>query len=432
MIRQIKAILVGAGNRAGNVYGSVSLREPDRLKVVGIVDPDPVRMRLMREKYNVPEENCFDDVSELVKREKFADIVINGTMDELHVKTALPTLEAGYDMLLEKPFCVNEEEMKKIVDTANRLGRKVFICHVLRYAPFYSAIKKQLLDGAVGDIISIEMNEHVSYHHMAVSYVRGKWRSEKICYTPMLLAKSCHDVDLMMWLTRQKPVSVASFGGEFQFGKRNKPEKAGTRCMTDCPLNRECPFSAEGNYLTNPNKWAQYVWKCLENEENVTVERKRESLSTDNPFGKCVWDFERDGNCDHQMLMVKFENGMTGSFNMVGGAARSERNIHIVGTKGEIKGTFEDQKFVVRTIDAFDLTGYRDEVIDLKITGDMTGAFGGHGGGDGRLVIDFLNGICGEETTYSATDINDSTISHKVVFAAMKAMRENTVVEIED
>ena len=103
MEKPIRVILVGAGNRAGNVYGSVALRAPDQMKVVGIVDPDPVRMRLMRERYQVPEENCFDDVSELVKREIFADAVINGTMDELHVQTAIPTLEKGYDLLLEKP-----------------------------------------------------------------------------------------------------------------------------------------------------------------------------------------------------------------------------------------------------------------------------------------------------------------------------------------
>ena len=432
MDKPIKVILVGAGNRAGNVYGSVALRAPEWMTVVGIVDPDPVRMRLMRERYQVPMENCFDDVSELIKREKFADAVINGTMDELHVQTAIPTLEKGYDLLLEKPFCINEEEMKQIVEVANRCKRKVFVCHVLRYAPFYSAIKKHLLNEEIGQIISIEMCEHVSYHHMAVSYVRGKWRSEKLCFTPMLLAKSCHDVDLMMWLVRQKPTTIASFGGEFQFGLHNKPAKAGTRCMKDCPLNKECPFSAEGNYLTNPTRWGQYVWKCLENEENVTIERKRESLSTDNPYGKCVWDFERDGNCDHQSVMVQFENGATGLFNMVGGSAKSERNIHIVGTKGEIKGTFEDQTYVVRKIDAFTPTGYEEVCYNLNETGDMTGAHGGHGGGDGRLVLDFLGTLAGEEPTYSATDLNDSTISHKVVFTAMKAMRDGTVEKVFD
>ena len=159
----------------------------------------------------------------------------------------------------------------------------------------------------------------------------------------------------------------------------------------------------------------------------MTVERKRESLSTDNPYGKCVWDFERDGNCDHQSVMVQFENGATGVFNMVGGTAKAERNIHIIGTKGEIKSTFEDQTYVVRKISAFTEKGYEEIRYNLNETGDMTGAHGGHGGGDGRLVMDFLNSVAGEEPTYSATDINDSTVSHQVVFKAMKAMRDGTV-----
>ena len=109
MEKQITAVLVGAGNRA-NVYASVSFNFPEKLKVVGLVDPNPERLKFMKERFNVPDENCFDYVDALCKREKFADVVINGTMDQLHVDTAIPTLEKGYDLLLEKPFAVNEED----------------------------------------------------------------------------------------------------------------------------------------------------------------------------------------------------------------------------------------------------------------------------------------------------------------------------------
>ena len=105
MNKQISAVLLGAGNRA-DVYASTSIKFPEKLKVVGIVDPDPVRRELMRSKYEVSPENCFENVYEFVKREKFADAVINGTMDHLHVETSIPVLEKGYDLLLEKPFAV--------------------------------------------------------------------------------------------------------------------------------------------------------------------------------------------------------------------------------------------------------------------------------------------------------------------------------------
>lgn len=434
MSNPIKAVIVGAGNRA-DVYSTIALTNPEKLQIVGIVDPDKVRRDIIKEKYSVPDENCFDTVDKFVAREKFADAVINGTLDHLHVETSIPVLKKGYDLLLEKPFAVNEAEMNEIVKVANENHRKVYICHVLRYTPFYSAIKKHLLNGEIGDIISIEMCEHVNYTHMAVSYVRGKWRSEKVCFAPMLLAKSCHDIDLMMWMMKDtKPVSVASFGNDFQFTPDKKPKEAGTRCMVDCPLCETCIFSAYTNYIVRPKRWSQYVWKCLEKEckiDDIPLERKIESLKTDNPYGRCVWDYQRDGNVDHQSVIVNFANGATGTFNMVGGSAKSERNIHIIGTLGEIKGTFEDSKYVIRKMNPETREPYKEELYDLKITGDMIGANGSHGGGDGRLAMDFVDSLMGKEPSISCTDINDSITSHLVVFKAEEARKSGKIVKID-
>lgn len=428
MSKKIKVILVGAGNRA-NIYASVSLKSPELFEVVGIVDPDTVRNKLMMERFNVPKENCFSYVSELIKREKFADAVINGTMDDIHVETSIPVLRHGYDLLLEKPFAVNAEEAKRLFEVAKECGRKVYICHVLRYTPFYSSIKKHLIDGEIGKIISIETCEHVNYHHMAVSYVRGKWRSEKLCAAPMLLAKSCHDIDIIMWMMNEtRPVSVTSFGGDFQFGKDRKPTGAGERCLIDCPYKDSCNFSAYNNYVRHP-RWKQYVWKAIEGNPDQSIENVAESLKTYNHYGQCVWDFERDGNVDHQSVMIGFESGATATFQMIGGAARSERNIHIVGTKGEIKGTFEDSKYILRKIAPETQSGYVDTVIDLNVTGDMTGEKGGHGGGDSVLAVEFIEAISGSEPSYRATTLEDSLISHSIVFAAEKSRKSGGAVQ---
>ncbi len=431
MKKQVTVVLVGAGNRA-NVYARLALQEPEAMKVVGVVDPDPIRVKAAKEKYNIPDENCFSWVEEFVARDKFADAVINGTMDDIHVETSIPVLKKGYDMLLEKPFAVNEEELERLVKVANEEGRKVLICHVLRYTPFYSAIKKHVMSGEIGDIISIEMHEHVSYHHMAVSYVRGKWRSEKVCHAPMLLAKSCHDIDLMMWMMNHtKPRSVVSFGSDFQFVPEKKPEGAGHRCMVDCPYVDTCRFSSETNYIKHPTRWRQYTWTCLEGEGDTTIERKIESMKTDNPYGKCVWDCERDGNVDHQSVIINFANGATGTFNMVGGSAIPERGIHIVGTLGEITGAFETSKYTVRMADAANDKAFSATEYDLNVTGDMTGAHGGHGGGDLRLARDFVNYINGEEASISCTEINDSTVSHRVVFKAEKSRKNGTIETLD-
>ena len=212
MRKQITAIIVGAGHRA-ILYSLYALEHPDELKIVGVADPDPIRRKKVAEMHGFGEEMCFRSAEELAERPKLADAVINGTMDRQHVPTAVPLLRAGYDMLLEKPFAISEEEVNYLYKVVKETGRKVMICHVLRYAPFYVAIKQRLLSGEIGDIINIQATEHVSYHHLAVSFVRGKWGNEEKCGAPMLLAKCCHDMDLIMWLkspNRSQALEVTS------------------------------------------------------------------------------------------------------------------------------------------------------------------------------------------------------------------------------
>ena len=170
-------------------YADFSLRYPEKLKIVGVADPDKFRQKMVSEKFGFSKEYCFDSAEDLAKVPKFADAVINGTMDEQHVETSIPLLEKGYDMLLEKPFAVNDEEMAKLIEVVKCNNNKVMICHVLRYTPFYSEIKKRILNGEIGDVVNIQTIENVSYHHLSTSFVRGKWANSEKCHTSMLLAK---------------------------------------------------------------------------------------------------------------------------------------------------------------------------------------------------------------------------------------------------
>ena len=116
--KPVTAIILGAGHRA-MAYAEYSLSHPDELQIVGVADPDERRRNHVRDLFGFPEDNCFYDALALSKAPKFADVVINGTMDEIHVETSIPLLEKGYDMLLEKPFAVNEEEMDRLIEVVN-------------------------------------------------------------------------------------------------------------------------------------------------------------------------------------------------------------------------------------------------------------------------------------------------------------------------
>lgn len=431
MSKQITAIIVGAGHRA-LLYSSYALQHPEELKIVGVADPDPIRRGKAAQMHGFGEDMCFESAEALAARPKLADAIINGTMDTQHIPTSIPLLRRGYDMLLEKPFAVNESEIWQLQEVARQTGRKVMICHVLRYAPFYAAIKERLLSGQIGDIINIQCTEHVSYHHLAVSFVRGKWGNEEKCGAPMLLAKCCHDLDLIMWLMSGiAPKRVCSFGSDFQFDPAKKPEGAGKRCMVDCKIEPDCPYSAKKHYIDHPDRWGFYVWDCLEHLESPTIEDKIQSLKTDNIHGRCMWDCEHTV-VDHQSVLIDFADGATATLNMIGGASKPERNIHILGTRGEIKGVFDDSVFVVRKLDNASELGWTEETVDLKIGGDKSGMNGSHGGGDLRLVEDFVRVLQGQTPSISCTSINDSINGHLAVFRAERSRKTGKVVSMEE
>ena len=416
--KPVTAIILGAGHRSMS-YAEYAKAHPDELQIVGVADPDEYRRNHVRDLFGFPEENCFYDAEALSRAPKFADVVINGTMDEIHVETSIPLLEAGYDMLLEKPFAVNEEEMDRLFEVVKRNNNKVMICHVLRYNPVYAAIKKSIVDGDIGDVINIQTVENVSYHHLSTSYVRGKWANSKKCHTSMLLAKCCHDLDLMMWLMGDdEPVSVSSVGSQFHFRPENAPAEAGTRCLVDCPRVDFCDFSAKRVYLDHPNSWEVYVWKDLEDVENPTDEQRLELLKN-SEYGRCMFKCDNDV-VDHQSVMVNFKSGATGTHNLAGGAAESIRTIRIIGTRGDIYGELENKFVRVKTINPEPGKYYDEKYIDLTDTPDE-----GHGGADTALTADFIKYIRGEEPSLSCTSIENSIAGHRVVFLADKSRENN-------
>lgn len=423
--KPITAIVLGAGHRA-MVYADYSLKHPDELKIVGVADPDEYRRKMVMEKFGFPEENCFVDAEALSKVPKFAGAVINGTMDEQHVETSIPLLKMGYDMLLEKPFCVNKAEMKELLDVVNEHKNKVMICHVLRYSPFYLKFKEKIQSGELGDIINIQTIENVSYHHIATSFVRGKWGNSEKCHTSMLLAKCCHDMDIMMWLMSPlKPITVSSVGARMQYRSENAPKNSGTYCLDDCPLVDTCQYSAKKLYLEHLGSWEFYVWKDLESVENPTMEQRIEVLRRSD-YGRCVYKCDNDV-VDHQSVLINFSNGATGTHNMIGGAAAPLRVLKVTGTKGELYGEFESNVIKFTRIDPDNENMYIEERLDIE---DFD--LDGHGGGDDNLTADFIKFVAGEKVSVSCTSIYDSVDGHNIIFLADESREANGELKFVD
>ncbi len=427
MTKCVTAIIVGCGHRS-RIYASYALTHPEELKIVALVDPDKKVRELTRQMFGVAENMCFDYVDDILPLGKIADAVINGTMDSLHIETSIPLLKLGYDMLLEKPITNNKEELLKLAEVAKEHKNKLMICHVLRYSRFYQKVKEIVDSGEIGEIVDIDTQERVGVAHNTISYVRGKWNNEQECSSTMLLAKCCHDIDLICWFNNKtKPIKVSSFGGRNFIIPEKAPKEAGTRCIVDCPLVDTCQYSAKLMHLESDYLGA-YPWQCTGKEWNeITKEEKIESLSTNNPNGECA--YKANANVvDHQVVNIEFENGSTATHSMLCGSHRAGRNVYIMGTKGEIEGWVGSGLLYVRTF----ATGNPDlidkgieRVIDFNSLDQSE--MGGHFGGDEILSEDFVRYIRGEEKSISCTSIDDSINGHLVVYAADKSRVNGTI-----
>ncbi|MBR1979139.1 MAG: Gfo/Idh/MocA family oxidoreductase [Akkermansia sp.] len=409
----ISVIIVGMGARA-SIYSTVALTNPELLRVVGVVDVNAERVEQARIMFDLPEDNCFSTIEELLARPKMADAVINCTMDRLHVSTSIPLLRHGYDMLLEKPYALNDEEGQKLINCVQETGRKVMVCHILRYTPFYRALRRVIATGVIGEVINIHMANQVGYLHESVSFVRGKYAREEVCGSGMLLTKCSHDLDIMSWLMGNNvPTSISSVGGVFQFKEEKAPEGAGTHCLNDCQLERECPFSARRLYIEHPMRWSNNVWHDTGTAPATDAEKEKILRRPDNPFSRCVHRCNIS-IVDHQSVLIHYQDGAIGTFTMNGGASTPRRLIHVTGTRGEIYGTFEDECFCVRQIEPGAPGGYTERTLDMSDfqQGDA------HGGGDRSIVLDFVALLRGERTSPGCPTLEDSITGHRMVFLA--------------
>ena len=415
LLMKLKAVLVGCGDRTC-VYTDLALHTFDALEIVAAVDPDLERLKYVQDYFHVPASKCYTDIKYVLEQGKIADCVINGTMDQLHVATAKPFLEQGYDMLLEKPITNNAKDLLDLAKAAKEHNCKLMVCHVLRFSGFYREIKKILLSGEVGDIVNINTTERVGAYHSSVSYLRGKWNSEAKCGSSLLLAKCCHDLDLIAWFNNStRPMTTFSLGGRNFFNRDNAPKGCGERCLVDCPkeIKDKCIYDAEYMYIKN-DLLPWYPWQCTgKNYQDVSLEEKIESLKTYNPHGRCIYKCDGD-LLDHQQVLIKFKDGSTACHTLVLGAMKADRTIHIMGTKGEIEGAASEGKLYIRTFDK-ESAGYKERVVNFNET---KGETGGHFGGDKGIVQDFIAYLTGGEPSVSTTTIDDSIVGHLMVYDA--------------
>lgn len=397
-MKKVTFAIMGLGNRGG-VYARQLQQFPDQMEVTAIADTRQSCLDTANSYLQLPPDRLFQSAEALLEQPKLADVMIVATQDAQHKEHAVRAMALGYDLLLEKPISNQPEEVKQITQMAMQLGRKVVVAHAMRYTPFYRKVKALLDEGAVGRILNVEAAEFVSCYHMAHAYVRGNWR-RKDESSPIILAKCSHDMDLILWLTGKKCLSVSSVGSLDYFTKDNMPAGAPERCADGCPAE-DCPYHAQRFYLSRVPGWPTNNMHPAPTQENI-----REILDTTR-YGICV--FRQDNDVvDHQQVLLQLEDNVTVSFSVNALHTRSTRTIRIGGTAGELWGDLSEKKLHLQK------HGQSVEIFDL--TDEFAGS--GHQGGDAGLVTDMLEYFGGNTNMPSITTIDRSAESHYVAFAA--------------
>lgn len=410
----VEAVLIGAGLRGRFTYGGYARAHPDRLRLVGLAEPDAGRRQTLAREHELPSEVCFEDWRALLEGPRRAPAAIVATPDALHVEPALAALERGYHLLLEKPIAMDPADCIRVVEAADRAGRILQIGHVLRYTPFYSTVARVIESGRLGRLVTLDLKEHVAYWHMTHSFVRGKFRNTGIA-APLLLAKCCHDLDLLLWLAGAEPLRVSSFGGLSHYRKERAPEGAPARCSDGCPVQADCVHDAVRFYADPPDALAS-IWPWSDVSPDPARAARLAALETGR-YGRCVYHCDNDV-VDHQSVIVEFEGGALGTFGVHGHASHERRTIRVTGTEGELRGLLHEGVIEV----------HRHGALEPERM-DVSGSALGHFGGDTGLLDHFTELVEGGGDREARTSGRISLGSHLLGFAAESARERGAVVD---
>ena len=422
MNRQIVTVsIIGLGGRGGEAYGRYMALLKDKFRITHICDINHTRLGKYGEIFEVPVENRFDDEDTFFQK-KWSDLLVIATPDRMHVRMAKKALELGYDIMLEKPISDSVEELQELTKFAHEKNRKVIVCHVLRYTVFMKKLKELLNAGEIGKLVSVDQTENVVYWHEAHSYVRGNWRNTDVA-VPMIMAKCCHDLDLIQDFVGSKCKSVSSMGSLFYFKPENKPEGSADRCLS-CKYVDTCVYSAKRIYVE--------MWKNVGGPKNagpfnlitdacpLTEDALIQSIK-EGPYGRCV--FNCDNNVvDNQTVIMQFENGVTATLKMEAFVKQGGRDIRFFGTEGELNLCEAEGKITLKK--------YFGEDTVWKLD-DLTDDLEGHGGGDHR-IIEYVYDVMTNESESLTTSIDNSVESHYMALAAEESrINGGKLVELE-
>jgi predicted dehydrogenase len=401
------------------MFGGFCRKYPRMIRIVAVAEPADGLREAERERNGVPPEQAYRGFEEaLAPSAPPYDVAMVATNDRTHYGAALAALRHGCHVLLEKPVAHRPELTAHLAAEAKKRGLEIAVQHELRYTPFFQKVKQIVDSGVLGRIYSYTHTEHVEFCHMTHGFVRGQWRNDGE-ETPMILAKCCHDLDLIPWILGDEVARVSSFGRLDHFTPRNKPPGAPPRCTDGCPAQATCIHDAEAFYLPNDK------WLNLSGPDNSPEARRRRLA--EGPWSLCVYG-GMNNVVDHQTVLMETAKGCLATLTMQGFSIHEEcgRKIRLDGSTGTLRGDMKRGEIMVyRHWHGPCGTEAKPEICDLKVTGQD-----GHGGGD-EILFKHVIECFWRKDGRPLTSIAESVESHLLAWAAEASRLEGRVVNMD-
>lgn len=414
--RPVRVAVVGAGSR-GNAHARHARAVGGR--VTAVAEPRRERRERLADEHDVPPGARFTCWRELVESAAaIADVVVVATQDTEHADPCVAFAEAGLHLLCEKPIAPGETEARRVAEAVTRAGVMFSVSHPLRYAPYTAALVAALRRGRIGELVSVQHLEPVGAWHFAHSYVRGSWRREDRS-SSLLMAKCSHDIDLLTHLVGSGPRRVASFGRLSHFRSENQPAGAAERCL-DCAVESSCPYSAPRLYRSciGEPEWEHQLLGAVTDEPTLAGV---DAALRDGPYGRCVYRCDNDV-VDHQVVALDFEAGPTATHTVTAFTEHAPRQTRVFGTHGSVEGDGHALRF-------HDFRAHPDRIVETLVPGDGRAP---HQQGDELLMRALLTAVARDDPSLILTGLEESMLSHRIVWAAEHARRTGATVTLDE
>lgn len=380
--------IIGMGNR-GSYIGKYVFPNNSHINLAAVCDGKDSTLEEWKEK----KVRTYKHYEELLSDEEI-DAVFITTPDGTHAEIAIRALKAGKHVICEKPLEITEEKILSIVKAAKEHNKIFMLGFVLRYAPLFIKIKELIASGIVGTLIMCEARDNINYG--GFSYFHD-WHRERRHSESLLLQKATHSLDILNWMIDSYPKKVAGFGSLDVFGEKGAmkifghPVDKALKC-SECSKQKECEENIENVYrLGKAARREQWPDACLYASE-IDVQ-------------------------DNQSLIIKYDNGVKANYNLCLFTPEYKREFIFIGDKGKLVA---DDKSKTITV-AFRNT---KDVISYEVPNE-----GVHGGGDERLMEDFIN--CYYHNKKPIASLKDGAISALLALAAQKAIDQEQIVEVK-